>query len=167
MQAPPHCPPHPPHAHRAAGRHAGRPAHTPRRAAGVAAAVWAAQGQEWHLRAPPTAWGWQPGRVPAHLLDGGQPLALTVHSLQSLDVHLDDVWGTVIFTPWAPHAGPAKESMSTPRPPIPGTMTCSPLRWSLVTPLSVQTLSTKRLMKRTTAPATSQVSASSKPLSVS
>lgn len=46
-------------------------------------------------------------------------------------------------------------------------MTCSPLRWSLVTPLSVQTLSTKRLMKRTTAPGTSQVSASSKPLSVS
>lgn len=56
---------------------------------------------------------------------------------------------------------------SIPTPPIPGTMTCSPLRWSLVTPLSVQTLSTKRLMKRTTAPATSQVSASSKPLSVS
>lgn len=33
---------------------------------------------------------------------------------------------------------------------LPGIMTCSPLRCSLVTPLSVQTLSTKRLMNLTT-----------------
>ena len=106
-----------------------------------------------------------PPAAPPHLLDGGQPLALSVHSLQGLDVHLDDVWGRAVLTP---RPGPAHPRGVFPGPdPVPGTMTCSPLRWSLVTPLSVQTLSTKRLMKRTTAPATSQVSASSKPLSVS
>lgn len=103
--------------------------------------------------------------APPHLLDGGQPLALSVHGLQGLNVHLDDVWGRAALTPGP---GPARPRGVSPGPGlIPGTMTCSPLRWSLVTPLSVQTLSTKRLMKRTTAPATSQVSASSKPLSVS
>ncbi len=50
---------------------------------------------------------------------------------------------------------------------VPGIMVCRALRCSLVTPLSLHTLSTKRLMKRTTELATSELSASSKPLSVS
>ena len=50
---------------------------------------------------------------------------------------------------------------------VPGIMVWRAFRCSLVTPLSLHTLSTKRLMKRTTEFATSELSASSKPLSVS
>lgn len=50
---------------------------------------------------------------------------------------------------------------------IPGIMVWRAFRCSLVTPLSLHTLSTKRLIKRTTELATSELSASSKPLSVS
>ena len=113
----------------------------------------------------PGPWAPAAPTAPANLLDGRQPPALPLHSLQGLDVHLDNVWGKTVLTLCAqPHPSKGASAAQTP---VPGTMTCSPLRWSLVTPLSVQTLSTKRLMKRTTAPATSQVSASSKPLSVS
>lgn len=100
-----------------------------------------------------------------YLLDGRQPFTLPVHCVQRLDVHLNNICKkkrkklnhkVKLICMWCFYEDP-----------IPGIMVWRAFRCSLVTPLSLHTLSTKRLMKRTTELATSELSASSKPLSVS